>query len=43
MKVIAAPTDPSAIRKYLDRVGLPSRAPPISPAHQRHLEFHETA
>ena len=43
MKVIAALTDPSAIRKYLDHVGLPSRAPPISPAHQRHLEFDEAA
>jgi len=43
MKVIAALTDPSAIRKYLDHVGLPSRAPPLSPAHQRHLEFDEAA
>ena len=43
MKVIAALTEPDAIRKYLDHVGLPSRAPPISPARQRHLEFDEAA
>ena len=43
MKVIAALTEPDAIRKYLDHVGLPSPAPPISPARQRHLEFDEAA
>ena len=43
MKGIAALTAPDAIGKYLDHVGLPSRAPPISPAQQRHLEFDEAA
>ena len=43
MKIIAALTEPDIIRKYLDHVGLPSRAPPISPAHQRPLEFDEAA
>ena len=43
MKVIAALTEPGPIRKFLDHVGLPSRAPPLSPARQRHLEFDEAA
>ena len=43
MKVTAALTESAAIRKYLDHVGLPSRAPPICAALQRHLEFHEAA
>jgi len=43
MRIIAALTEPDAIRKYLDHVGLPSRAPPISPARQRHLGFDEAA
>ena len=43
MKVTAALTESAAIRKYLDHVGLPSRAPPICAAPQRHLEFHEAA
>ena len=43
MKVTAALTGSAAIRKYLDHVGLPSRAPPICAAPQRHLEFHEAA
>ena len=43
MKVTAALTESAAIRKYLDPVGLPSRAPPICAAPQRHLEFHEAA
>ena len=43
MKVTAALTESAAIRKYLDHVGLPSRAPPICAVPQRHLEFHEAA
>ena len=44
MKVIAAFTTPSAIEAFLTVVGLPSRAPPIAPAHlDRQLEFDEAA
>ena len=44
MKVIAALTAPSAIETFLNAVGLPSRAPPIAPAHlDRQLEFDEAA
>jgi len=43
MRVIAALTVPDAIHRYLDHVGLPSRAPPISPARQRRLGFDEAA
>ena len=32
MKIIAALTEPQAIRTYLDGVGLASRPPPIAPA-----------
>ena len=33
MKIIAALTEPLAIRTYLDGVGLASRPPPIAPPH----------
>ena len=38
MKVIAALTEPRSIQRYLEGVGLPSRAPPIAPArpHPQH-------
>ena len=32
MKIVAALTEPRSIRRYLEGVGLPSRAPPIAPA-----------
>ena len=32
MKIVAALTDPSSIRSYLEGVGLPARPPPIAPA-----------
>ena len=32
MKIVAAVADARSIRKYLEGVGLPSRAPPIAPA-----------
>ena len=32
MKIVAAVTDPCSIRRYLEGVGLPARAPPIAPA-----------
>ena len=31
MKILAAVTEPRSIRRYLEGVGLPSRAPPIAP------------
>ena len=44
MKIIAALTEPGAIQRYLDGVGLPSRAPPIAPAQpHRQLEFDDAA
>ena len=43
MKIIAALTELGAIRKYLDHVGLPARAPPITPARQHPFEFDEAA
>ena len=44
MKVIAALTVPAAIEAFLHAVRLPSRAPPIAPAHlDRQLEFDEAA
>jgi len=44
MKVIAALTQPAAIQAFLNAIGLPSRAPPIAPAHlDRQLEFDEAA
>ena len=44
MKVIAALTQPAAIQAFLNAIGLPSRAPPIAPAHlDRQLEFDEVA
>jgi hypothetical protein len=35
MKIIAALTDPPAIRTYLDGVGLTSRPPPVAPPRPR--------
>ncbi len=32
VKIVAAVTDPSSIRTYLEGVGLPARAPPIAAA-----------
>ena len=32
MKIIAPLTEPRSIHRYLEGVGLPSRAPPIAPA-----------
>jgi len=32
VKIVAALTDPGSIRRYLEGVGLPARAPPIAPA-----------
>jgi hypothetical protein len=43
MKVIAALTEPGAIRQYLDHVSLPARAPPITPARQHQLDFDQAA
>ena len=43
MKIIAALTETGAIGRFLDHVDLPSRAPPIWPAQQRHIEFEEAA
>ncbi len=40
MKIVAAVTDARSIRRYLEGVGLPSRAPPIAPARpQPQQEF----
>ena len=40
MKIIAALTEPSAIRAYLDGVGLDSHPPPVAPARpQPQTEF----
>ena len=40
VKVVAALTEPGAIRKYLPGVGLPTRAPPMVPAgRQPQQEF----
>ena len=38
MKIVAALTEPRSIRRYLEGVGLPSRAPPVAPArpHPQH-------
>ena len=39
MKIVAAVSDPCSIRRYLEGVGLPARAPPIAPARpQRQRE-----
>jgi hypothetical protein len=44
MTVIAALTETAAIQAFLNAVGLPPRAPPITPAHlDRQLEFDEAA
>ena len=44
MKIIAALTEPGAIQRYLNGVGLPSRAPPIAPARpHRQLAFDDAA
>jgi hypothetical protein len=37
--IIAAITAPASIRKVLDALGLPSRAPPIAPARYQQLEL----
>ena len=42
MKIVAALTEPRSIQRYLEGVGLPSRAPPITPARpqpQSELDF----
>jgi hypothetical protein len=39
MKIIAAITAPASIRKVLDALGLPSRAPPITPARVQQLHL----
>ena len=40
MRIIAAFTDPTSIRRYLHGMGLPARAPPIAPARpQPQTEF----
>ncbi len=38
VKIVAAVTDTGSIRKYLEGVGLPARAPPIAPPrpHPQH-------
>jgi hypothetical protein len=41
LKIVAALTDPALVRRYLQGVGLPARAPPVSPARlgrQRELD-----
>ena len=44
MKLIAALTAGASVYRYLEGVGLPSRAPPIAPARiDRQLEFDEGA
>lgn len=44
MKIVAALTEPGSASAYLEGVGLPSRAPPITRAHlDRQLEFDEAA
>ena len=46
MKIVAALTDPTSIRTYLEGVGLPARPPPIAPARpapQPELETLHTA
>ena len=44
MKIIAALTAGASVCRYLEGVGLPSRAPPIAPARiDRQLEFDEAA
>ena len=35
VKVVAALTEPGTIRKHLQGVGLPARAPPIAPARRQ--------
>jgi len=43
MKIIAALTEPLAIRTYLDGIGLASRPPPIAPARLlSQIEFEYT-
>ena len=37
MRIIAALTEPRSIVRYLEGVGLPSRAPPIAPARANPL------
>jgi hypothetical protein len=44
LKIVAALTDPLSVRRYLDGVGLPSRAPPVSPARlDQQLELDDAA
>jgi hypothetical protein len=35
MKVIATVTEPEAVRKILECIGLPARPPPVAPARER--------
>ncbi len=39
MRVLAAITEPEAIRAILDCLNLPSRAPPLAPAGREREEF----
>jgi hypothetical protein len=39
MKIVAAIPSPPSIRKVLDALGLPARAPPIEPARFEQLEL----
>ncbi len=39
MKIVAAITSPPSIRKVLDALGVPSRAPPIAPARFEQLQL----
>ncbi len=39
MRVLAAITEPEAIRAILDCLNLPSRAPPLAPAGREPEEF----
>ena len=44
VSIVAALTEPRSVCAYLDGVGLPSRAPPIAPAHlDRQLELEAAA
>ena len=39
MKIVAAIDSPSAIRKILEYLGLPSRGAPLAPARSKHPEW----
>lgn len=44
LKIVAALTDPFSVRRYLEGVGLPARAPPMAPARlDRQLELDDAA